>query len=132
MSKISQNRPLSPHLGIYRWQITMTLSILHRMTGVALTIGMFPLVAWLWAVAYNPALFDWLSMAFGTILGKLALFGWTVAFFYHLGNGIRHLNWDLGRGLKNEEAKASGQVVVVFALCLSAFTWTLILRKVGM
>lgn len=132
MSKISQSRPLSPHVGIYRWQFTNTLSILHRMTGVALTLGLVPLALWIWGVAYNPALFDWMSMAFASILGKVCLFGWTVAFFYHFGNGIRHLNWDMGRGLKLEEAKASGSVVVVFALTLSIFIWVLVARKLGM
>ena len=123
MSQIQQNRPLSPHLGIYRWQITNTLSILHRLTGVALTIGLIPLTAWLWGAAYAPDLFNWMLMAFGTILGKLALFGWTLCFYYHLANGIRHLNWDLGNGFSIEDATRSGRVVVVFALCLTIFTW---------
>ena len=132
MSEIQEHRPLSPHVGIYRWQISNTLSILHRITGVALTIGLIPLALWLWSVAYEPALFDWLAMAFHTIVGKLALFGWTVAFYYHLGNGIRHLNWDLGRGFSLESMTASGQLVVVFALSLSIFTWAYAAHTVGL
>ena len=131
MSQIHQHRPLSPHLSIYRWQITNTLSILHRLTGVGLTLGILPLAAWLWGVAYEPDLFDWLVAAFSTILGKLFLFGWTLAFYYHLANGIRHLNWDLGRGLAIDEVISSGQVVVVFALALTIFTWAYAAHTLG-
>ena len=131
MSEIKDNRPLSPHVGIYRWQNTNTLSILHRLTGVGLTLGLFPLVLWLWGAAYEPELFDWLAMAFHTAVGEIALFGWTLAFYYHLGNGIRHLNWDLGYGFALDEVKASGQLVVVFALALSIFTWAVIAHTMG-
>ncbi len=131
MSSIHQNRPLSPHLGIYRWLITNTLSILHRMTGVALTLGLIPLALWLYGAAFEPALFSWLQWAFGSILGKLALFGWTVAFYFHLGNGIRHLNWDIGRGFALDEVLASGRLVIVFAISLSIFTWAYIAHTVG-
>ncbi|MES2985092.1 MAG: succinate dehydrogenase, cytochrome b556 subunit [Pseudomonadota bacterium] len=132
MSQLQDNRPLSPHLGIYRWQISNTLSILHRLTGVGLTLGLVPFALWLWAAAYDPALFDCLSTAAASIIGKLFLFGWTVAFYYHLGNGIRHLNWDLGRGFKLDEMAASGWVVVSFAVFISIFTWVLIYQKVGL
>ena len=132
MSNITDHRPLSPHVGIYRWQFTNTLSILHRITGVALTLGLIPFAAWLWAAAYSPDCFAWLSMAFASILGKLALFGWTVAFFYHLGNGIRHLNWDIGKGFEIDNARTTGYLVVVFAITASIFTWALVARKVGL
>jgi succinate dehydrogenase / fumarate reductase, cytochrome b subunit len=132
MSNIQENRPLSPHLGIYRWQISNTLSILHRLTGVALTLGLVPLALWLWGAAYSPGVFALLQLAFGSILGKLALFGWTVAFYYHLGNGIRHLNWDIGRGFSLPEMVASGRMVVAFALCMSIFSWAYVVRTGGM
>jgi succinate dehydrogenase / fumarate reductase, cytochrome b subunit len=132
MSKISDHRPLSPHVGIYRWQITNTLSILHRLTGVALTLGLIPLTAWLWGAAFNPALFEWLSGAFGSIIGKLMLFGWTLAFYYHLGNGMRHLNWDIGKGFSLPDVLSSGRLVIVFALSMTIFTWVMIVQKVGM
>jgi len=132
MSNIHENRPLSPHLGIYRWQITNTLSILHRLTGVALTIGLAPLALWLWSAAYSPEWFACLSDMAGSIIGKLFLFGWTLAFYYHLANGMRHLNWDIGKGFALDEVLASGRVVVVFALAMTVFTWAIILRDVGL
>ncbi len=131
MSNIHENRPLSPHLGIYRWQITNTLSILHRLTGVGLTLGLIPLALWLWGAAYEPSLFDWMQMAFASILGKLALFGWTVSFYFHLGNGVRHLNWDMGRGFQLDEVLASGRVTVAFAVFMSIFTWAIALQQLG-
>lgn len=132
MSSIKENRPLSPHVGIYRWQITNTLSILHRITGFGLTLGLIPLSAWLWGAAYNEALFISVCGLFNTILGKLFLFGWTAAFYYHLGNGMRHLNWDLGKGFTLPEVVTSGRLVVVFALGMAVFTWTIVLKKMGM
>lgn len=131
MSSIHENRPLSPHLGIYRWLISNTLSILHRMTGFGLALGLVPLVLWLWGAAYNPQWFDCISAAASTVVGKLFLFGWTLAFYYHLGNGIRHLNWDMGRGFSLSAMATSGRLVVVFALSMSAFTWSVILRNLG-
>ncbi len=131
MSEIQKNRPLSPHLGIYRWQITNTLSILHRLTGVGLTIGLIPLTLWLWGAAYEPALFACMSELASSIIGKLFLFGWTLAFYYHLGNGMRHLNWDLGKGFDLSDVVASGRVIIVFALALTVFTWSIILKKMG-
>jgi succinate dehydrogenase / fumarate reductase cytochrome b subunit len=132
MSRAQDNRPLSPHLGIYRWQISNTLSILHRLTGVGLTLGLIPLAAWLWGLAYEPALFDWMSHAFRTPLGLVMLAGWMLAFYYHLGNGIRHLNWDIGKGFSIEEMTASGRLVVVFAIAMMIFTAAIIARKVGL
>ena len=132
MSNLNESRPLSPHLGIYRWQITNTLSILHRLTGVALALGLIPLSLWLWGAAYQPSLFEWISSHAASIPGMIMLFGWTVAFYYHLGNGIRHLNWDLGYGFTLPEATASGWVVVVFAISLSIFTWAYVVHNTGL
>jgi succinate dehydrogenase / fumarate reductase cytochrome b subunit len=131
MSEIHKNRPLSPHLGIYRWQITNTLSILHRLTGFGLAIGLIPLALWLWGVAYEPALFTCMNELAGSILGKLFLFGWTLAFYYHLSNGLRHLNWDLGKGFDLSDVVASGRVVIAFALAMTVFTWSIIFKKMG-
>lgn len=128
MSQIQSQRPLSPHLGIYRWLISNTLSILHRLTGFALAIGLVPLVLWLWGAAYAPELFDALRSLFGSIIGKLMLFGWTLAFYYHLGNGIRHLNWDLGRGFSLDTMLASGRIVIAFALSMTVLTWSIVLN----
>lgn len=132
MANPSQERPLSPHLGIYRWQITNSLSILHRISGFGLSLGLIILSLWLWGAAYEPALYTCLNSAFASILGKLALFGFTLAFYYHLGNGIRHLNWDMGRGFALDEVLDSGRLVVAFALCLTIFTWAFVASRGGL
>lgn len=131
MPRPQDQRPLSPHVGIYRWQITNTLSILHRISGFGLALGLIPLGLWLWAVAYDAELFTCLTDAFAAPLGKLMLMGWTLAFFYHLGNGLRHLNWDIGNGFSLDEVLASGRVVIAFAIGATVLTWALILQKVG-
>ena len=129
MSNLNESRPLSPHLGIYRWQISNTLSILHRLTGVGLSLGLIPLALWLYGAAYSPDLFQWLSGAAASIPGLVFLLGWTWAFYYHLGNGIRHLNWDIGRGFTIPEMTASGWVVVVFSLALTVLTWAYVVHN---
>jgi len=116
-------RPLSPHLQIYRWQLTSVLSILHRLTGLALAAGTLLLVYWLVATAAGPVAFATAQELVGSIPGRLLLFGWTVALFYHLANGIRHLLWDAGRGLELRTAYASGWAVVIAAVALSLIAW---------
>lgn len=120
------DRPLSPHLSVYRWQITNTLSILHRITGFGLALGLLLLAAWFITAAWCPDMFLTLQSFFASILGKLFLFGWTVAFYYHLGNGMRHLYWDMGRGFALDEVTSSGQLILVFTVSLTIFTWTMI------
>jgi succinate dehydrogenase / fumarate reductase, cytochrome b subunit len=132
MAELHKNRPLSPHLGIYRWQFTNTLSILHRITGFGLTLGLIPLALWLWGAAYSPWLFTCITELAGSIVGMVFLFGWSAAFYYHLANGLRHLNWDLGRGFKLDEAFASAQVVISFAASMTVLTWAIVLNKLGM
>lgn len=124
-------RPLSPHLGIYRWQITNSLSILHRISGFGLALGLVPLTLWLWGAAYEPGLLKCMTDLFHCILGKIALLGFTLAFYYHLGNGIRHLNWDLGRGFALNEVLDSGRLSVAFSVCLTIFTWAFIAHRGG-
>jgi succinate dehydrogenase / fumarate reductase cytochrome b subunit len=132
MTRPQDQRPLSPHLQVYRWQISNTLSILHRATGFGLSFGLALFAAWLISAAYYPDCYAQIQALAGSIVGKLFLFGWTLAFFYHLGNGIRHLNWDMGRGFSIPEMTASGWVVVVFTLSLTVLTWAIIIRKVGL
>src|SRR5262245_31092410 len=91
-------RPLSPHLQVYRWQLTMSLSILHRATGVGLAVGTVILVWCLVAAATGPEQFAFAQAMLGSWVGRILLFGWTFALFYHLANGIRHLFWDAGYG----------------------------------
>ena len=121
----TQNRPLSPHLQVYRPQLTSMLSITHRLTGVALAIGTFLLVWWLVAAATGPEAYATAQAAISSVIGRLLLFGWTLALFYHLCNGIRHLFWDAGYGYELKSAYASGWAVMAasVALTLLALVW---------
>ena len=119
----AQNRPLSPHLQVYRPQLTSVLSIVHRMTGVALAFGTLLLVYWLVAVASGPVAYDTAQGLIGSVLGRLLLFGWSVALFYHLCNGIRHLFWDAGFLLELPAVYRSGWAVVVATLVLTLISW---------
>lgn len=118
-------RPLSPHLQVYRPQITSVLSICHRISGVALAVGTFLMVSWLLAAAQGPAAFAEAQGFMGSFLGRLMLFGWTFALFYHFCNGIRHLAWDLGHGYDLEMVTRSGWFTVGAAIGLTLFAWVL-------
>ncbi len=119
----ARDRPLSPHLQVYRPQLTMVLSITHRLTGVALAFGTLLLVYWLVAVASGAAAYDTAQGLIGSVLGRLLLFGWSVALFYHLCNGIRHLIWDAGYLLDLPAVYRSGWAVVVATLALTLISW---------
>jgi succinate dehydrogenase / fumarate reductase cytochrome b subunit len=119
----SGQRPLSPHLQIYRPQITSTLSILHRLTGVGLAVGAVLLAYWLAAAAYGPDAFARANVFFASWFGRLVLFAMTFAFFYHLANGIRHLAWDIGFGFEMKTLNRTGIVVVAAALALTLAAW---------
>ncbi|MBI3451611.1 MAG: succinate dehydrogenase, cytochrome b556 subunit [Rhodospirillales bacterium] len=116
-------RPLSPHLQIYKPQLTSVLSILHRATGIALAVGTSVLVWWLVAAAAGPAAFATVQGFLGSWIGKLMLLGWSVSLFYHLANGIRHLFWDAGYGFELKTAYASGWAVVAATAGLTALAW---------
>jgi succinate dehydrogenase / fumarate reductase, cytochrome b subunit len=105
-------RPLSPHLQIYKWQLTSVLSITHRATGLALAVGMVPVVWWLLAAASGPLPYAQVQAFFGSWLGIILLIGWTYSLFFHLCNGVRHLMWDTGYGLDIETTYATGWTVV--------------------
>ena len=113
-------RPLSPHLQVYRPQLTSITSILHRITGIGLAVGLLYLVCWLVAAASGLEAFDRLQSFNGSIIGKLLLLGWSVAFFYHLLNGIRHLAWDMGYGFRVPTAKLTAALVYIGSLLLAA------------
>jgi succinate dehydrogenase / fumarate reductase cytochrome b subunit len=119
-------RPLSPHLGIYRWQIGNTLSILHRITGAALALGLVALCYWLVSLADGEASYRTAARAFASPLGLLLLTGWTFAFFYHLLNGVRHLLWDVGLGFERPQRHATGWLAVLGALGLTLCVWILL------
>jgi succinate dehydrogenase / fumarate reductase cytochrome b subunit len=116
-------RPLSPHLQIYRPQITSVLSILHRITGIGLALGALVLAWWLVAAAYGPGPFGVAQEFLGSIVGRVFLFGFTLALFFHLCNGIRHLFWDAGIGFELRTVYMSGWLVVIASIGLSLFTW---------
>lgn len=116
-------RPLSPHLTIYRWPITMTLSILHRATGILLSFGLLVLVGWLTQAAAGPEQYQYFRAAMSNPVGIILLIGWTFAFFLHLANGIRHLVWDVGYGFEKSQANASAWFALVFAAVLTAAFW---------
>jgi len=113
------NRPLSPHLQIYKPQLTSTLSILHRITGVALAVGSIALVYWLIAAAVGAAAFDQAQGVAGAWYGRLLLFGWAFALFFHLANGIRHLAWDAGLGFELRTVYTTGWAAVAVAVLLT-------------
>lgn len=116
-------RPLSPHLQIYRPQITSTLSILHRFTGLALGVGTLLLVAWLAALAGPPERYRAVTGFIGSPLGLLLLFGWTAALAYHFFNGIRHLAWDMGLGFERPAYHRSGRLAVAAAAAVTVLLW---------
>jgi succinate dehydrogenase / fumarate reductase cytochrome b subunit len=119
----SDPRPLSPHLQIYRWQLTSVLSILHRATGIALGVGTILLVWWLVAAAQGPDAYVRVQGFLGSWIGLLLLFGWSLALYYHLCNGLRHLWWDTGRGLDLRSVYTGGWTVLAATAVLTAITW---------
>ncbi len=119
----TSNRPLSPHLQIYRPQLTSVMSILHRATGVALTVGTLLLVYWLIAAASGAEAYEHAQSVLGSKLGLLFIFLWTWALFYHLCNGIRHLLWDAGYGFELDEVYKSGKVVAWASVVLTVVLW---------
>ncbi len=120
----SSNRPTSPHLQVYKMPLSAKLSILHRLTGLALSFAAVILVFWLFALAYFSTT---TSLAFygffSSVFGKILLILFTFAFFYHFCNGIRHLFWDIGKGFDLETVNKSGLFVVAAAVVLTAVVW---------
>jgi len=116
-------RPLSPHLQVYKPQLTSTLSILHRITGIALAVGTLLLVYWIAAAASGPESYDTARELIGSLFGRLLLVAWTFALFYHLCNGIRHLFWDAGMGFELADAYRSGWLVLIATGVLTAAAW---------
>jgi succinate dehydrogenase / fumarate reductase, cytochrome b subunit len=120
-------RPTSPHAGIYRWQIGNTLSILHRVTGATLALGLLALSFWLVSLASGPDSYASTARFFAGPVGLALLLGWTFAFLFHLLNGVRHLFWDAGRGFERTQRHTSGWAAVLSAialtLCVAAWVW---------
>jgi succinate dehydrogenase / fumarate reductase cytochrome b subunit len=120
------NRPLSPHLDVYKFEWTMALSIAHRITGVALTLGAALVAWWLLAAATSPDYFALVDGLMTSWLGALVLLGSTFALWYHAANGVRHLMWDTGYGLDLATAERSGKIVVIAAAVLTLITVVLV------
>jgi len=118
-------RPIAPHLQIYRWTIPMALSILHRFTGMALAAGTLLLTWWLVATALGPQTYAQIHALMTSWLGMLVLLGFSFSLILHFLNGIRHLVWDVGLGFEIKTARASGWFVVFLALILTAAVWVL-------
>jgi succinate dehydrogenase / fumarate reductase cytochrome b subunit len=120
-------RPLSPHLQIYKPQWTSAMSIVHRITGIGLSLALPAIVAWLLALSQGPEVYQAVMQCFTSPVGKLFLMGWAWAFNYHLCAGIRHLFWDAGRGLELQQAYLSGRIALVVSTLLTLFMWAHIL-----
>ncbi|GAB3733735.1 succinate dehydrogenase, cytochrome b556 subunit [Luteimonas pelagia] len=119
----TRQRPLSPHLQVYRWQITMLMSILHRASGMVLVAGAFGLAWWLLAVADGGESYARAAACLASPLGLLALFGFSLALMYHLFNGVRHLLWDFGWGFDIPEVYRSGYAVAILTVVMTAAIW---------
>jgi succinate dehydrogenase / fumarate reductase cytochrome b subunit len=127
----STGRPLSPHIGIYRWQIQMVTSILHRATGIALAAGSILLLCWLGALASGPEAYAAVRGFCASWLGIVLLVGWSWSLCYHLLNGIRHLLQDAGFGFATATFVRNGWLVVVGSLVLAALIWVCVLAQGG-
>jgi succinate dehydrogenase / fumarate reductase, cytochrome b subunit len=118
-------RPLSPHLQVYRPQITSVMSISHRITGVALAAGTLLLVCWIGAAASGAEGYATVQGFIASWFGKVILFGWSFCLFYHLANGIRHLFWDAGKGFEIETMEMTGKLVIAASVVLTILAWAI-------
>ncbi|MEX0385795.1 succinate dehydrogenase, cytochrome b556 subunit [Spiribacter onubensis] len=123
----TDNRPLSPHLQVYRLPFTALTSISHRISGVLLSAGSLVLVYWVLAAAAGPDSYQTASAILGSLPVQILLFLWTFVLFYHLCNGIRHLIWDAGHGFELETAERSGQIAIGAAVALTLIAWLIAL-----
>lgn len=121
---MARTRPLSPHLQVYRPQMTSVMSILHRAAGVVLTTGTLIMAAWLVSLALGKEAYDVVVMVIGHPLGQFVLFGYSVALIYHSLNGVRHLGWDLGFGLTIPQVYKNGQIVLFLTVVLTMGLWS--------
>ncbi len=121
--RIGADRPLSPHLQVYRPLFTMVMSIVHRITGVGLYFGTFLLAWWLFAAASGPDYFDWVQGFFGSWFGQLILFGFTWALLHHMLGGLRHFVWDTGRGFGKIERETMAKATLAGSVVLTILVW---------
>lgn len=121
-------RPISPHLSIYKPQLTSAMSIFHRFTGIFIYLGMIFMSWVIFALVYYPDCLQGIvtkvfSYAIAKNLLKLALFGWSFSLFYHLLNGIRHLFWDMGKGFDLKISYLTGKIVIFLSIIFTIFCW---------
>jgi len=125
---LAHPRPLSPHMTIYRWPVTMMTSITHRITGVGLAVGVVILAWWLVSISNGPEGWQSFHAVFDTPVGLLVLFGLTWSLIYHFLNGVRHLAWDLGYGFDKRLAERNSVMIfalsIIAALAVFAAAWT--------
>jgi succinate dehydrogenase / fumarate reductase, cytochrome b subunit len=130
-AKTAIERPLSPHLSIYRPLINMVMSIVHRITGAALYAGTALLACWLVALAMGPKYFDSVNAVFGSLPGKAVLFGYTWALMHHMLGGMRHLIWDTGRGFDLRMVNILSWGTLVGSVLLTATIWAIAIAMRG-
>ena len=117
------DNPLSPHLQIYRWQITSVLSILHRVSGVVTSIGSVVLVTWLLSIGIGEEAFNFINLIFFSFFGRAVLIGITLAVCFNALNDIRHLFWDYGYGFSLNIVKITGWLIVIMSVTFTVLIW---------
>lgn len=127
MANVTNNRPLSPHLQIYKPIPTMVMSIVHRITGGALYVGTLLVAWWLVAAASGPAYYEWANWVMGTWIGRLVLIGYTWALVHHMLGGLRHFMWDLGHGFDKHFTTKLAKAQPVVSICLTVLIWAVAL-----
>lgn len=126
-----RERPLSPHLQIFKWPVTMGTSILHRITGLGLGLGTLVMAIWLVTVALGPEAYEQFQVLAGHWFGRFVLFGFTLALVYHMLNGVRHLAWDFGMGFKVATATASGLWTYALTILVTGAIWVFAYWSMG-
>ncbi|RDS86549.1 succinate dehydrogenase, cytochrome b556 subunit [Dyella psychrodurans] len=124
-------RPLSPHLQIYKWQVQMVTSILHRATGIVLAVGTLLIVWGMLSLAAGEDAFNQFKVCMGSPLGMIVMIGWSWAFFYHLCNGVRHLVQDAGAGYAISQFVRSSWLSVIISMVLTLLVWVYVLTAGG-
>jgi succinate dehydrogenase / fumarate reductase cytochrome b subunit len=124
-------QPLSPHLSIYRWQVTNTLSTLHRLSGLLLFLAALDFAVWLGSIALGSDSYNYIKKIYSSNLLMLIWLLVSLSFFYHLFNGIRHLSWDIGKGFEESQVKWTGAFVFLFSMMVTGLFWYLLLEKYG-
>lgn len=123
MANVTRSRPLSPHLQVYKPIPTMVMSIVHRITGAALYFGTVLVAWWLIAAASGEAYFNWVSWFFGTLIGRLVLFGYTWALVHHMLGGLRHFMWDMGHGYEKHFNTKLAIATPIASVALTVLIW---------